>query len=314
MTHCATPNTIRAQVTPVAIAACLAVALLIGCSSHASESLPLEAQGEIAFYSSRDGNWEIYRMQTDGGSLQRLTDHPARDALPRWSPDGTQIVFQSQREGNWDIYLMDANGAGVRRLTFDPGADESASWAPDGRSILFHSARDGDWDIYQLDIATGELTQLTDLPSDEFQAVWSPDGTRIAYTSERDGNLDIYVMDAESRREHRLTDHPGWDIFPAWSPDGRSLAFQSRRTGNWDIFRMPTTAPSDGEPYGNTQPIQLTVYPGADEFPSWSPDGAFIVYESDRGNEEVFLMCADGSCSIPLTAHRAADYGPNWRP
>jgi len=67
--------------------------------------------GQIAFTSERDGNAEIYIMNADGSDPQRLTDNPAYDAWPVWSPDGSQIAFTSTRNGKADIYVMDANGS-----------------------------------------------------------------------------------------------------------------------------------------------------------------------------------------------------------
>ena len=62
----------------------------------------------IAFESERDGNWEIYVMDSDGSNPRRLTDHPAEDKYPSWSPDGRHIAFQSSRDhGNYEIYVMD---------------------------------------------------------------------------------------------------------------------------------------------------------------------------------------------------------------
>ena len=74
-------------------------------------------EGRIAFYSSRDGNYEIYSVKPDGSGLKRLTDHPADDQCPSWSFDGTQLAFISQRSGGGDIYIMDADGENLRRLT-----------------------------------------------------------------------------------------------------------------------------------------------------------------------------------------------------
>ena len=62
----------------------------------------------IAFQSSRDGNYEIYVMDSDGSNPRRLTDHPAEDKYPSWSPDGRHIAFQSSRDhDNYEIYVMD---------------------------------------------------------------------------------------------------------------------------------------------------------------------------------------------------------------
>ena len=69
-------------------------------------------RGQIAFTSNRDGNPEVYFMDTEGKNLRNLTNHPARDGAPAWSPDGRWIAFASDREGgpgNLEIYLMIAD-------------------------------------------------------------------------------------------------------------------------------------------------------------------------------------------------------------
>ena len=45
--------------------------------------------------SKRDGNFEIYSMNADGSGQTRLTNNPAADGFPTWSPDGTRIAFVS---------------------------------------------------------------------------------------------------------------------------------------------------------------------------------------------------------------------------
>ena len=56
------------------------------------------SHGRIVFTSRRDGNNEIYVMDADGGNRERLTDNPANDFDPDWSPDGTKIAFASADE------------------------------------------------------------------------------------------------------------------------------------------------------------------------------------------------------------------------
>src|SRR6185503_13314557 len=73
--------------------------------------------GRIAFTSNRDGNDEIYVMNADGTGVVRLTNDPAIDQQPAWSPDGSRIAFVSNRGGKFDTYLMNADGTGVTRLT-----------------------------------------------------------------------------------------------------------------------------------------------------------------------------------------------------
>ena len=64
----------------------------------------------VVFQSDRDGDLEIYTMNTDRTDLVQLTHNLASDAGPHWSPDGKQILFISNRDGNLEIYVMDADG------------------------------------------------------------------------------------------------------------------------------------------------------------------------------------------------------------
>lgn len=70
---------------------------------------PTTISSPILFASSRDGNWELYTVQPDGSSPTRLTNHPATDTAPAWSPDRSQIAFTSERDGSKDIYTMNAD-------------------------------------------------------------------------------------------------------------------------------------------------------------------------------------------------------------
>ena len=108
-------------------------------TNHESDTAPAGSQGRVTFMSSRDGNWEIYVVNMDSGSLKRLTNNGAQDGLPTWSPDGKSIAFVSNRGGTWAIWVMDASGGNQRKL-FDLGGgygtgefawtNERISWAP----------------------------------------------------------------------------------------------------------------------------------------------------------------------------------------
>ena len=80
----------------------------------------LPAQTKIAFTSFRGQNFGIYVMNADGSDQTRLTNNPAPDSGPSWSPDGKKIAFMSRSDENLDIieiYVMNTDGSMQNKLT-----------------------------------------------------------------------------------------------------------------------------------------------------------------------------------------------------
>src|SRR5262249_23662211 len=99
----------------------------------------LSLTGRIAFVSNRAGNDDIYVMNANGTGLTRLTDNPANDGQPAWSPDVKRVAFVSSRTGNDEIYVMNADGTSVTRLTKNAAIDRDPAWSPTGTKIAFAS-------------------------------------------------------------------------------------------------------------------------------------------------------------------------------
>jgi len=101
----------------------------------------------IAFRSGRDGNHEIYVMNSDGSQPTRLTNHEAVDTMPAFSPDGNRIAFTSRRDGDYEIYILalESNGAPgeLVRVTNSPRRDTHPKFSPDGNWLVFASERGG---------------------------------------------------------------------------------------------------------------------------------------------------------------------------
>jgi Tol biopolymer transport system component len=173
--------------------------------------------GQIAFDAWRTGDGEIYVMNADGSDQVNLTNSPAWDIFPVWSPDGSKLAFTSTRDGNFEVYVMNADGTGQVNLTNSPGSDGTPAWSPDGSQIAFRSARDGNGEIYLVNAdGTGQVN-LTNSPGSDGNAAWSPDGSQIAFGSDRDGNGEIYVMNADGTGQVNLTNSASHDGGPSLS-------------------------------------------------------------------------------------------------
>ena len=144
---------------------------------------------------------------------------------------------------------------------------------------------------------------------------WSPDGRKIAYsTCRRNGSFHIFVKNLRNGIQKKVTDkwegvHLGY-VTPSWSGDGKSLALS--------CWELPPLEASDiciidveGRRLKN-----LTQFAGVeDSAPSWSPDSSKIAFMSSRdGNDEIYVMDADGRNPVNLTNHPSWDSSADWSP
>src|SRR6266404_3236354 len=102
---------------------------------------PSYSNGRIAFTYLGD----IWTADENGQNIQRLTVNKARDAYPRFSPDGKWIAFSSDRNGNLDVFIIPSGGGAAKRLTVHSADDTVLGWRPDSRAVLFSSSRGDDF-------------------------------------------------------------------------------------------------------------------------------------------------------------------------
>ncbi len=271
----------------------------------------------IAFASDKPGNDDIFVINADGSGLDQLTNDPALDTEPSWSPDGTQIVFATYREDPTKplkLYLMNAaDGSNQRRLMNDlDGSGRSPSWSPDGQWIAFHSEQDGNTDIYKVRVDGTELTRLTTHQESDREPVWSPDGQSILFLSDRaedDGDHnELYIMDAVAGDESevkRLTTNEGSEGEGSWSPDGSKILFDSDFEDDRDIYVMN----ADGAD------LRRVADRDYDLHASFAPDGERFVFDSSVNNRQLFLATVVGEdkpVQIQTGLNKSVD--PVWSP
>jgi len=177
-----------------------------------------------------------------------LTDDPADDMLPAWSPDGRSIAFVSTRDGNPEIYVMDSQGQNQRRLTFNPGGDWRPAWLPDSQHLVFTSDRAGNNDIYLMAVPSTaapltsepDLTPLVAGPADDRDPAVSFDG-KLLFLSDRDGVMKAYTADMrdnEASRPWAFTDTDRPESHPAWFGDGSTILVAAERDGATNIYHV----------------------------------------------------------------------------
>ena len=219
--------------------------------------------------------------------------------------EGGKIAFTLLRDGNGGIYIIDDNGENLRQLTDHLAHDSYPVWLPDGRHIVFCSNRDGVFSIYTMDLAGKNIKRTVDAIG---RPAVSPNGQWIVLAP--DEILLLVDIDGLKQKEIHWDGPQGVTGMAAWSPDSKRLAFTIQIPGLRnipgvlnDIYIVDIT----GE---NLQ--QLTDHPAQDVYPAWSPDGQWIVFQSDRdGDMAIHLMEADGANPKWLANGRRPEWSPD---
>ena len=162
---------------------------------------------EVAFYSYRSGNRDIWVMPSGGGPARQLTSHPAEDVTPAWSPSGQEIAFVSRRSGNRDIWVVSAKGGEARQLTVDPAAESWPVWSLDGEWVFFHSWREDKRRYWRMPAGGGEPERRSKGPAQ--MARWSPDGRFLYFPGVEDRDGQLWALSVEDGREYPVADLSG---------------------------------------------------------------------------------------------------------
>lgn len=201
--------------------------------------------------------------------------------LPAWM--GGNLLYTSFKEGTPQIFL------GKKRISRDSGHYYKAASSKDG-TLAVTVNRGGQSDIYIM--KDGRLVKnLTNHSSDDLSPSWEPSGKRIAFVSNRSGGPQIFIMNADGSGQRRLTFAGNYNTEPDFGPNGL-IVFSTQIDGKYDILTVDMA--------GNLQ--RITQDQGSNQSPTWSPDGRYIAFVSNRGGKRrIWIATADGRFQMPIT-------------
>jgi TolB protein len=177
---------------------------------------------QIALALSISGNTQIYKMNTDGSNLIRLTqsEDTIIDTEPQFSPDGQSIYFTSDRGGDAQIYKMPANGEVIekaKRVTFKGNENTSPRISPDGESLAYISKTNFGHRLYIQNLSNGSALNLSDSSQDENPS-FAANGDYVIYASVLNGKNSLIAKPVEGGNAYILTLPYAKVKQPTWGP------------------------------------------------------------------------------------------------
>lgn len=192
-----------------------------------SPAMRRDDPAKIVFVSDRNGNDEIYTMNSDGSDQKRLTVTKSKNIEPCWSPDGQKIAWASNQSGTWNIWTMDADGTDQTDLTGSTDRQETnPMWLEDPPTISFVSNKR----IYTIHTDGDRMEQLFDTPmTDDCQPSVTPTGMTFLFRL-ADGQI-MMKQGSESNTVVKIgygeNGVPKSAFHPVWSGDEADIAFDS---------------------------------------------------------------------------------------
>jgi TolB protein len=253
----------------------------------------------------------IWRVDSDGQNLVRVSRPGGITQSPVWHPDGTRVAFTEMRDHVGTIILQSlATGSRVTVPTTTSGLNITAAISPDGSRMVFAKSVEEGTDLHEVNLAqmccAHRLTTIGRLAI-SMSPTYSPDGRRIAFVSDRGGQPALYVMDADGSSQSPLVydaEGKAASQAPEWSPDGTKIIFHRDLAGGRQINVLDVGR-------GTVRALTNT---GRNEDPSWAPDSRHVVFKSSRsGRDQLWVLDIESGALRQISTPGGARV-PAWSP
>jgi TolB protein len=258
---------------------------------------------------------EVYMMDFDGKNVTQVTSHGGIVISPSLSQDGRYLVYSlisnNAKKRNNDLYLMDMRTKDAQVISSKEGVNSGAIFLSGGKKIALTLTVSGNAEIYEMNLDTKELRKITNHFAADVDPSITADGNLMTFLSDRAGKAMIYTMDPRSTETNvkRISFVGQFNATPRFSPDGKEIVFSSWLDNSFDLFRIS----SDGQGLS-----RLTKDFGSNEDPTYSNDGEFIAFTSQRvlsrtkADQNIYIMDRDGGILGAITSGFGNCISPRW--
>lgn len=258
---------------------------------------------------------ELYIMDFDGRNIRRLTNHQSIVISPSISHDNKKVLYSvikvKNGRQNIDLYMIDLESKKISLVSAKNGINSGAVFSGDDQRIYLTLSYTGNADIYEMVLETGALKRITNHFSDDVDPSITADGGSMCILSGRPGAAMIYTLDprGEEKNVKRISFVGKFNATPVYNPDGSEIVFASWVDNRFDIYKIG----ADGRNLS-----RLTKNFGSNEEPSYSKDGEFIAFSSQRvlsrkkAIQNLYIMTRDGEILGNITDNFGACTSPRW--
>lgn len=277
----------------------------------------------IAFvnYNTSKQTKEICVIDYDGwkDSLQQVTSFNSITLFPDWSPDGTELAYVSYKNNWTDCFIQSLAKGAVQTLAKFEGTNNTPRWCPDGQNLIFSlSMPRKTAELYMIPKSGKKPARLTNNDWNDLSPDVSPSGNQVAFVSDQVGTPQIYVMNIDGSGVRRMSYVNRKCESPFWSPVKVGSDYRIAFSGYFDNLQSDIyTALPDG-----TDQEMITDGKFENLNPTWSPNGRYIAFSSNRaGKHEIYIascysgvMLPNGEAFHRVTFLAGENLSPAWSP